>query len=221
MALATYGMPDNPNYKVRIVQNGGPMVEAFVPETFQLSVTSAFGPAFGQEIQGSTVGKIAQMGAGLSISSQAMTAQIWQGTQPIEMSLELEFVADSDPTSQVSEPIQKLLQMTMPSKGFGPVLAPPGPKYVSSIDWKAFEPAKRGAEKQISIDIGRFLFFDNVVIESVNTTFHSMMHKSGVPLRATCSISFKTFFVQLSDNIPDLFGLPAAGETRGGTRGGQ
>jgi hypothetical protein len=44
-----------------------------------------------------------------------------------------------------------------------------------------------------------------VVIESVNSTFYSMMHESGIPLRATVSVTFKTFFVQLTDDIPRLF----------------
>jgi hypothetical protein len=203
-----YGMSENGNYRVRIAQAGGGKVEAFVPETFQLAVTSQFNQPFGQGIQNSTVGTAAKMLGLGALTSQSMTAQVWEGTQPIEMSLELEFVAESDPTAEVLQPIKELLKMTMPSKGGGGfLLDPPGPVYKDIVDWKAFE-AKKGegkAAKQITVQIGNFLLFDSVVIESVNTTFHSMMHSSGVPLRATCAVTFKTFFIQLKEDIPALF----------------
>lgn len=203
-----YGMEENANYKVRIAQAGGGQVEAYVPETFQLAVTSQFGQPFGQGISNSTVGTAAKMLGLGALTSQAMTAQVWEGTQPIEITLELELVAESDPKAEVLEPIKKLLAMTMPSRGgSGFLLDPPGPKYVDIVDWHAFEAAKGEgkAKKQITVQIGTFLLFDNVVIESVNTTFYSMMHESGIPLRAVVAVTFKTFFIQLSDDIPRIF----------------
>jgi hypothetical protein len=204
-----YGMSENINYRVRISQQGGGKVMAYVPETFQLSVTSQFNQPFGQGVQNSPVGTAAKiLGLG-ALTSQSMTAQVWEGTQPIEMSLELEFVAESNPTTEVLEPIKELLRMTMPSRGHsgGFLLDPPGPVYKDIVDWKAFESVKGEgkADRQITVQIGNFLKFDNVVIESVNTTFHSMMHSSGIPLRATCAVTFKTFFIQLKEDIPRLF----------------
>jgi hypothetical protein len=203
-----YGMENNPNYKVRIAQQGGGKVEAYVPETFQLAVTSQFGQPFGQGISNSTVGTATKMLGLGALTSQSMTAQIWEGTQPIEITLELELVAESSPKEEVLEPIKKLLAMTMPSRGgTGFLLDPPGPKYIDIKDWHAFESAKGEgkANKQITVQIGTFLLFDNVVIESVNTTFYSMMHESGIPLRAVVAMTFKTFFIQLSDDIPRIF----------------
>jgi hypothetical protein len=204
----TYGMEVNPNYRVRIQQMNGGKVEAYVPETFQLAVTSQFGQSFGQGISNSTVGTAAKaVGLG-ALTSQSMTAQIWEGTQPIEITLELELVAESNPKEEILEPIKKLLAMTMPSRGAGGfLLDPPGPSYIGLIDWHAFENVKGEgkANKQITVQIGTFLLFDNVVIESVNTTFYSMMHESGIPLRAVVAVTFKTFFIQLSDDIPDIF----------------
>lgn len=203
-----YGSPSNSNYVVRIKQAGGGQVKGYVPETFQMAVTSQFNQPFGQGISNSTVGNASKMLGLGALTSQSMTAQVWEGTQPIELTLEMEFVAESNPQTEVLEPIKELMKMAMPSKGAGGfLLDPPGPKYSDIVDWKAFE-AKKGegkSAKQITVQIGNFLLFDSVVIESVNSTFHSMMHSSGIPLRATVAVTFKTFFVQLSDDIPSLF----------------
>lgn len=206
--MPEYGTPSNPNYVVRIQQEGGNAVKAFVPETFQLGVVSSFGQPFGQGISNSALGQASKTLAGNALTSQSMTAQVWEGTQPLELTLELEFVAETNPLTEVLLPLKRLLEMTMPSKGAGGfLLEPPGPVYKDIVNWAAFE-VKRGegqAARQITVQIGNFLLFDNVVIEQVNTTFHSMMHESGVPMRATVSVTFKTFFIQLKEDIPYLF----------------
>lgn len=66
-----YGMENNPNYKVRIAQQGGGKVEAYVPETFQLAVTSQFGQPFGQGISNSTVGTATKI-LGLTLAAPAL-----------------------------------------------------------------------------------------------------------------------------------------------------
>jgi hypothetical protein len=204
----SHGMEMNPNYQVRIVQKNGPGITAFVPETFQFAVTSQFGQPFGQGLMNSAAGNAAKVGLSTALTSQVMTAQVWEGSQPIEITLELEFAAESDPIKEIREPIMHLLEMTMPSSdGVGGLLKPPGPKYLDLINWQAFE-AKKGAgqaDKQIDVFIGKFLSFDNVVIESVNATFQSMMHESGIPLRATVAVTFKTFFVPIKEDIANIF----------------
>lgn len=219
-----YGMKDNSNYVMRISQVGGGKVKAYVPETFQLTVTSSFSQPFGQGLMGTKLGDATQMLGIGALTNQAMTAQTWSGTAPIDMSLEIEFIAENDPASEVMQPIIELLKMTMPSKGAsGFLLDPPGPSYKSIVSWEAFEGTKGGggAKGQITATIGNFLKFDNVVIESVNTTFHSMMHRSGIPLRATCAVQFKTFFIQLKDDIRRIFPLsdqnPGDSEEQTGT----
>lgn len=205
-----YGMADNGNYKVIITHNGpGVIVEAWIPETFQVAVTSQFNQPFGQGISNSTIGQAAKTLAGRALTSQSMTAQVWEGSQPIELTLEIELIAEKDPQAEVLNKVKNLLKMVMPSKAGGTLLKPPGPKYADIVDWKAFEPTKGraagGTEGNISIDIGNFMLFDSVVIESVNTTFHSMMHSSGIPLRATVAVTFKTFFVPVAEDINTLF----------------
>lgn len=213
--METYGMQENGNYKVIITHQGaGGVVQGWVPETFQIAVTSQFSQPFGQGISNSTAGQATKAWMGRALTSQSMTAQVWEGSQPIEITLEIEFVAETDPKKEVLEPIKKLLKMTMPSKDGSNLLRPPGPKYSDIVDWKAFlDPSrptgKSGVEGSISIAIGKFVYFDNVVIESVNSTFHSMMHSSGIPLRATVAVTFKTFFVPVSEDLDAMF--PAGG----------
>jgi hypothetical protein len=230
--MSTYGMQENANYKVivsqsaRGAQSPGLIVEGWIPETFQVAVSSQFSQPFGQSHPASLMTKLT---TNVSLTSQSMTAQVWEGSQPIELTLEIEFIAESDPKREVLLPIVNLLMMTMPSNNGGTFLRPPGPEYTDLQDWKALvndwqnlagvnnmtnlERIKKGREGikgvkgAISIDLGKFMYFDNVVIETVNTTFHSMMHSSGIPLRATCAVTFKTLFVPVAEDLANLFNL--------------
>jgi hypothetical protein len=203
-----YGMKDNPNYKV-LIAGGGKKIKAYVPETFQLSVNGNFGPAFGQGIADSTLGNFSKLFGLGALTSQSMSAQVWMGSSPVEMSLELEFIASDSPTLQVMNPVKDLMSITMPSRGAGGfLLDPPGPSYVDIQNWQIGDGKSIGNPgRKISVKIGNFLLFDNVVIENVNTTYHSMMHSSGIPLRATCAVQFKTFFIQLKEDLPKIFML--------------
>lgn len=208
--LPAYGMKENGNYLVRIKQAGGPGVKAYMPEQWSFGVSSQFSQPFGQGVQGAVGMATKVLGIG-ALTSQSMTAQVWEGTQPMELTIELEFLAESNPLDEVLTPIKNLIKMVLPSKGGSGgetlLMQPPGPAYASVVDWSDLS-AKRGegaTDKQITIHMGNFMIFDSVVIESVNTTVHSMMHNSGVPLHATCSVTFKTFFVPLLEDVDGMF----------------
>ena len=209
--VPTYGMKVNPNYLVRIKQAGGPGVAAYMPETFQFAVSSNFEMPYAQGIQGG-INDAAKIIFGQALVSQAMTFQMWAGTNPIETSIELEFVVEKDPVAELLRPIRNLMQMCLPSRGAGGfLLEVPGPKYLDSVDWEELLTQRRegangtAANKQITMQLGRFMVFDSIVIESVNTTVHTQMHLTGIPLHATCAVQFKTVFVPLTNDLPGMF----------------
>lgn len=124
---------DNMNYKAMILcQDQGISVVASLPENFTFDVGAQYEAPFSQGLNsaaGDTIGGAARA-IGISLTSQAFTAQIWQGSTDIELSLELQFQTEDDPIRDVQEPILDLLRLVMPrTRGnvSGGLFESPGP----------------------------------------------------------------------------------------------
>lgn len=135
--------------------------------------------------------------ANRSVRTQFASAQVWSGSSPIEITLPLEFYAESDPKLEVIDPIIKLAKMALPGsvgKNFGQFV-PPGPKI---FDFTSGD--------QISIDIGNFLNFQKVLIIGVNPTFITRdMTQKGLPLKATCEVTFRSMFSLTGNDFAGMF----------------
>lgn len=60
---------------------------------------------------------------------------------------------------------------------------------------------------QISISIGRYLYFPSVVITDVQTSFKNMIEAAtGFPLSATVQVSFKPLFMPTQEDLATMFG---------------
>lgn len=55
---------------------------------------------------------------------------------------------------------------------------------------------------KITIYIGKFLTFDNVVVENVDAEFDTMFDASGLPISAKVDVSFKTFTILVQSQDP-------------------
>lgn len=127
----------NPKYKVFIqsVNSTDPSasvnVVANIPESFMYDTAANYEAPFSAGLLGERGGLTSQVVKAVSGSQgliQAMTAQVWVGSNQSEMSLELEFHAHSDPYAEVFSPIMQLMRLVTPieSDGIG-VLRSPGP----------------------------------------------------------------------------------------------
>jgi hypothetical protein len=78
---------------------------------------------------------------------------------------------------------------------------PPQPDAAGTADfWK------RQVRNQISIKIGRYAFFDSVVIMNVQKTYsHNLDALTGQPLHAKVSIRFAPLFLLTQDDIVNIF----------------
>lgn len=78
---------------------------------------------------------------------------------------------------------------------------PPQPSAAGTADfWK------RQVRNQISIKIGRYAFFDSVVILNVQKTYtHNLDALTGQPLHAKVSIRFAPLFLLTQDDIVNIF----------------
>jgi hypothetical protein len=108
----------------------GIIVEAWMPETLAMDVNATYEAPFAQGLNqvNENLGAVARF-LGVNLTTQALTAQIWQGGAFIEFSLPLIFQADSSAAYDVMEPIKKLFSLTMPKdpEGGG-LLEAPGPR---------------------------------------------------------------------------------------------
>lgn len=152
-------------------------------------------------------------GAG-SLTNSMTTRRQWAGTRPLSMTLDLKLVAEFDPRTEVTKPIEMLLAMQSPSKTVGGFLAPPGPS-----PWQFKGDAFLDIGKNtdiISIYVGNFLVFQNVIIKQVQATVKDRFGQDGLPKAADVSVTFETYETLTKDAVASTFEATVAsqGETR-------
>lgn len=124
---------NNPHYKAVIhCSDLNIMVVADLPEQFAYDVSAHYEAPFAagfNNMVSQNMGSALRV-MGMSLTNQAMTAQIWQGSSDVEFSLPLVFQAESDPLVDVVSPISSLLKLTMPREDEeGGLLESPGPRW--------------------------------------------------------------------------------------------
>ena len=140
----------------------------------------------------------------------------------------LVFIAQTNPVTDIIDPLKLLLRLTMPraASGYGEVktnigarvalIEPPGPKLDFDFNKLSFSNFKEtgivrtiGAASSIrntiSVRIGRFLRFNNVIIKNVSQVYDTMFDYQGLPIRAAVTVNFETFFTPLADDIDTIY----------------
>ena len=116
-------------YKAYVVaQEQGLIVEAWLPESIGLDVNAEYQAPYAQGLgqANAKVGELARF-LGVSLTTQALTAQIWQGSGEFVFTLPFVFQAESS-GADVMLNIKRLLSLTMPDGGSGGLLEAPGPR---------------------------------------------------------------------------------------------
>lgn len=122
-------MTVDPSYCV-IVQSqrslGLISVIAPLPETFSTNTSSDYDTPFTDGIAKmlSKLPGMSEEKAGLGLrmmgaatSTQAMTMQVWQGSAPMEFSIPMTFVLNTDAETDILTPLRQLMSLTLPSSG--------------------------------------------------------------------------------------------------------
>lgn len=107
------------------------VVDAWLPETLNLDVNTTYEAPYAQGLGSASpgLGAFAQF-IGMNLTTQALTAQIWQGGSFINFQIPFIFQAETSAEKDVMEPIKQLLRLTMPkdpTEGGGGILEAPGP----------------------------------------------------------------------------------------------
>lgn len=108
----------------------GIIVEAWLPETLSTDVNAAYEAPYAQGLNQMSpdLGAMARF-LGVNLTTQALTAQIWQGGGFIDMSIPFIFQVESNAAEDVLEPLKKLYSLTMPKDpSGGGLLRAPGPR---------------------------------------------------------------------------------------------
>jgi hypothetical protein len=118
---------------------------------------------------------------------------------PIELSLTLLFDAFDNATEDVGEPIARLMSLVQPYRGTHEdgsehtLLSAPGPSlYKPDIG-------------RVSIRIGKFLYFNSVVLRGVQPTWDSKFDSVGVPIAAACDVTFATINMPSREDVMKFF----------------
>lgn len=160
--------------------------------------------------------------------------QIWQSTDPINITLPIEIQMDSDSYEDVMKPVRTLMNLVLPTKDEMIIgdetsnmnlklstLIPPGPnlqgildsmKNSSKLASKASQflaDFKMGAKGVYKVVTG-YATFNNVIITSVDPTFSKEMSWSDTkrgyfPCSATLSVEISTMEIATTDMIDNIF----------------
>lgn len=112
-------------YRLRIYRDGRLYVKGWLPETFSFNLTSQWDSPFANMLA-NRLGALGQ-GAGyvgLSARAQFLTVQAWQGSSPVQFNIPLHLWARNDAREDVSQIVQKLGELVLPSK-LGGMFIPP------------------------------------------------------------------------------------------------
>ena len=210
------------NYLVTIVGGDGTTIQAHLPETFSFDIVSEYvAPLQDSVVKDEGLSTVAKL-AGFSTITQEMTSQFWAGGAPISISLPLIFVAKSNSDTEILRKIKQLMQMALPTKD-GVFLRSPGP----SLDIQGSNVGEKAAtlgnavlqgtdalgallssvvvKNKVQIRIGRFLWFDNVVLKNVQQTYDSRFDDAGKPLKAQVTVTFETAMTLTVQDMDKVF----------------
>jgi len=161
-------------------------------------------------------------GGNVSAITKATTRRIWTGSSPVRLSLRMNFQAVSDPVVEVTEPLRILGSLALPTeinyaseKTGLPFLGPPGPSpyKLEGLFRKDILGMKEGITKmdslqggdKITVEIGQFLTFFNVIVKEVSLTVPIKFDINGNPISAKVSVIFETYEMMTSESFEGSF----------------
>lgn len=201
-------------------ENIFPIVAA-LPERYNIEFSSQWGAPFsGTNVsdmisQGArfasgseTVGRAVKWGAekvagatGVSTKVRSQSVQIWENSSPLAFSLDLIFHAKTNSVTDVKDKHRALLKLAAPSQ-WGPggeILIQPGPIIMDQV--------VNEKSRKISMQIGTYLFLDNVVIKGVGSDVETLCDEAGIPMSMSINIQVESFYQSFTtQDIDKMFG---------------
>lgn len=212
---STWGVSEEYIVTLEVSGEGGlsTKISTSVDETFSLNLGSQWAAPFENLIQEAVdaagtkpgnVGKAANVikhGSqifGIPAKNKYTSAQVWQGSDPMCITIPFTFIAVKSAKTDVKEKVLKLLKMVAPSEAMGLLFAP-GPTMAGQV---------LGGRK-ITLHIGKFLKLENCIVTDVQCQFDNVIGAEGIPLKAKVNVDIKSFYSCFT--VQDLDSLFKAG----------
>lgn len=192
--------------KVRLRQ-GGTSVTGNIPIILEEDITISLSSQFNALLDGGVVSKLGTLLGGLSrdllnfgASGQfkEMGFQIWEKTEPIRISgLNVGFYMGSTNLNSAYEevylPSLALMKLPLPDDsnitGSGIGLIPPGPSILEALGG---ENVRTG--RNISLEIGKVLRINKVIVEKAEPTFSQETDENGYPIWSKIVLDITSLF---------------------------
>lgn len=181
-------------------------LETPMPENFSVNLNIDWAAQYANVVQDSIDkigGKTGQLAGyatklvpvfGHSTQTKIMTAQIWQGTSGLELSVPFIFKANTSTDSEVISPIKQLMQVALPSVSkLGTLVAPFSP----------LDAVQSGDNGGVTIDItfGEFFRLPSCVITSISQSYDSIFDYRGNPISAKVDVQVRSYYVITREDI--------------------
>lgn len=148
---------------------------------------------------------IARRGAdamGWKDQNKSTTAQVWQSSTPISFNIPFTFIAQTDAKIEVQDKVMNLLKLTAPSEKLGMIQAP-GPTIAGQA-----KQLVGASDRRITLQIGKFLFLDNCIVNGVDVQFDSIIGVKGIPHKAKVTVDIASYYTCFTvQDIDNLFAV--------------
>lgn len=185
---------------------------AFLQDKFSFSVSSDWTDSAPMTGLFAATSDLVQIGTGHTLMNTLATRRKWRGSSPVSINMKLKFEAFSNVKSEVLDPCRKLQALALPSKGIEAAgsqwfLVPPGPNpfFLPGVGGAVGEFTNFGPGDFITVTIGDFVTFSNVIISSVDVVYESRMSVDG-PVGAEVTVVFQTYEMLTKESLETAYG---------------
>jgi hypothetical protein len=153
-------------------------------DDFQNEVTQAI------DIAGATVKSLTGGKVGFSSQFKQLTTQVWDHTEPANVSIGVTFDRKSDAEKDIMQIVREVCSIPLPQEGPGGNLIPPGPSPIEGIGLDALLGGANGAtDSYINFTIGN-MKFNRYLMVKAEPTFNKFTDDSGYPISVTIAFDF-------------------------------
>ena len=221
----TYGESDDgaaTHYQIHItVPDRGLAIHAFMPENFTSAMNSEYEMPFAESsltnllskfggAAGEAVGAAAKL-TGFGTTVQQASMQVWQGVAPMEFSIPVRFLYNTNTEQDIIAPMKALMSLVLPSRldpnlGTASTMISPGPKVTLTKGGEGGLLTWATIENQIQLAIGTFMFFESVVITGVDSEYEIKLDRANKkPISLEATVNFTTFLTPTVEDLNTIF----------------
>jgi hypothetical protein len=153
-------------------------------DDFQNEVTQAI------DVAGATVKSLTGGKVGFSSQFKQLTTQVWDHTEPANVSIGVTFDRKSDAEKDIMDIVRNVCSIPLPAEGIGGNLIPPGPSPIEGIGLDALLGGATGTkDTYINFTIGN-MKFNRYLMVKAEPTFNRFTDDTGFPISVTIAFDF-------------------------------